>query len=257
MRTVKGPADPPRLGSEARPGSTLGRALEAAQSRGPTADQLRVLEQGVFAALAPGAAASPKVREAAPTPTSAPMSAGAAKLVALLALVSIGAGAGVRWTRRSPRAVGTVAVVEPRTAVRVSSDHADLAAESPPAVESQRVATLEAKAPRSAARRSASARRTAQAVGASSGDELELLERADRALATDPAEALSLAESHAKLFPSGSMAEEREVIAVSALERLGRDREARTRADRFMRMHAGNAYALRIQRALAQNGRQR
>jgi hypothetical protein len=250
--TMTGRTDPPRLGAEAPAGSTLARALEAAQGRGPTPDQLRALERGVFAAIAPGAAAPPSVREPAETPTSAPLSAGAVKLVALLALVSLGAGAGVRWARRSRNAV---AVVEPGTAVRASSGQAGPEAESPPAVERQGVATLEAKAARPAARRGASAKRAARTVEASAGDELELLERADRALTTDPATALSLAESHAKLFPSGSMEEEREVIAVTALERLGRDREARTRADRFMRAHAGNAYALRIQRALAQNGR--
>ena len=47
------------------------------------------------------------------------------------------------------------------------------------------------------------------------------------------------------------MDQEREVIAVNALVNLGRTGEARERAERFARDHAGSAYAARMQSILA------
>jgi hypothetical protein len=85
---------------------------------------------------------------------------------------------------------------------------------------------------------------------APSESELALLERAARSLAAAPAVALALTENHERLFPTGAMVEEREVIAVSALVRLGRPGEARARADLFSRQYSDSAYAIRIQRAL-------
>jgi len=46
------------------------------------------------------------------------------------------------------------------------------------------------------------------------------------------------------------MDQEREVIAVTALVDLGRVPDARLRAERFAREHAGSAYVGRIQRIL-------
>jgi hypothetical protein len=88
----------------------------------------------------------------------------------------------------------------------------------------------------------------AKPVGAPAddGEELRLLSRAHSALALDPAFALTLAHEHRRRFPSGSMDQEREVIAVSALMALGRVDDARQAADRFARDHAGSAYVARI-----------
>ena len=68
---------------------------------------------------------------------------------------------------------------------------------------------------------------------ADDSEELRLLSRAHSALALDPAFALTLAHEHRRRFPSGSMDQEREVIAVSALMALGRVDDARQAADRF------------------------
>jgi hypothetical protein len=64
-----------------------------------------------------------------------------------------------------------------------------------------------------------------------SPSEAALLLRARRALASDPAGALRLTEEHARLFPSGTLVPEREVLAIEALARLGRSDEARQRLD--------------------------
>jgi hypothetical protein len=60
-----------------------------------------------------------------------------------------------------------------------------------------------------------------------------LLLRARRELASDPSSALKLTEEHGKLFPTGTLAPEREVLAVEALAELGRLAEARARLADF------------------------
>jgi hypothetical protein len=84
-------------------------------------------------------------------------------------------------------------------------------------------------------------------VPASAEPESALLRRAQGALASRPAEALALTEVHRARFPRGAFAQEREVIAISALSALGRRDEARARARRFVDDHPGSAYRRRIE----------
>ncbi len=82
---------------------------------------------------------------------------------------------------------------------------------------------------------------------AADGDsEIALLDAAQATLASDPATALSLANRHAARFPSGLLLQEREVIAIEALSRLGRDDEARRRAHRFDQDFPRSAHRPRI-----------
>jgi hypothetical protein len=76
--------------------------------------------------------------------------------------------------------------------------------------------------------------------------EAELLERARGALASSPARALALTEQHRTRFPSGVLAQEREVIAIEALKRLGRTDEAARRAADFARRYPGSAYRKKL-----------
>src|SRR5205814_4173983 len=66
-------------------------------------------------------------------------------------------------------------------------------------------------------------------------DEMTLLDEAQRVLATDPQKALALCERDAKANPRGSMAQEREVLAIDALMRLGKPAEAKSRAEKLDR----------------------
>ena len=77
-----------------------------------------------------------------------------------------------------------------------------------------------------------------------------LLRRAYAATTTAPRQALALTVEHARRFPTGVLAEEREVIAIEALAKLGRDDEARSRSSAFFAAHPGSAYRLRIDDAL-------
>jgi hypothetical protein len=76
--------------------------------------------------------------------------------------------------------------------------------------------------------------------------ELELLDQAERALHAQPAVALELADRHARRFPAGGYAQEREMIAIQALVRLGRSSDASARAERFRRSFPGSAYERRL-----------
>ncbi len=61
-----------------------------------------------------------------------------------------------------------------------------------------------------------------------------LLARAQDALAGSPAQALALTDLHLARFPGGRLTQEREILAVDALLRMGRGADARARATRFV-----------------------
>jgi hypothetical protein len=71
----------------------------------------------------------------------------------------------------------------------------------------------------------------------------EMAQYAELKAANDPARALQLAnEGHAR-FPGGTFWQEREMIAISALARLGRRDEAKKRADAFIAAHPESMYS--------------
>jgi hypothetical protein len=76
--------------------------------------------------------------------------------------------------------------------------------------------------------------------------ELELLQRANAALKTEPAQALALAAQHRQLFPAGILAQEREVIAIKALVALGDSARARDSLTRFERAYPRSAHELEL-----------
>jgi len=83
--------------------------------------------------------------------------------------------------------------------------------------------------------------------------ELSLLERAQQAVTRDPSAALLLCEQHAAAFPNGSFTQEREVIAIDALLRLGRIAQAQARADGFLSHYSDSAHAQRVRALLAKD----
>jgi hypothetical protein len=85
-----------------------------------------------------------------------------------------------------------------------------------------------------------------------SARESELLQRAQSALASDPARALALTDQHRRRFPAGALSEEREAIAIQALRGLGREPEARVRAARFETKYPNSVHRSRVQATAAQ-----
>jgi hypothetical protein len=86
------------------------------------------------------------------------------------------------------------------------------------------------------------------ARAANKPDEATLLARAQAALAADPRTALALSREHQRRFPRGALAEEREVIAIDALKRLGRTSAADARAAAFERRYRGSVHQPRLER---------
>ena len=76
--------------------------------------------------------------------------------------------------------------------------------------------------------------------------ELELLRDARLALRSSPALALGLTEQHSALYPRGKMAQERELIAISALAQLGRHAAVLSRAQRFAHDFPSSPYRKQI-----------
>ncbi len=78
--------------------------------------------------------------------------------------------------------------------------------------------------------------------------ELLLLDRAQRALGSDPRRALAAAREHRRRFPRGQYVQEREVITIEALIALGRSARAEHRAQRFLARHPDSSYARKIRK---------
>jgi outer membrane protein assembly factor BamD (BamD/ComL family) len=85
--------------------------------------------------------------------------------------------------------------------------------------------------------------------------EVRWLDRARALLASDPTAALAHAEAYAQRFPGGALGAERELIAIDALQRMGRASEARARADAFAQHHPGSLYRERLQHLLRATAR--
>lgn len=80
--------------------------------------------------------------------------------------------------------------------------------------------------------------------------EIKLLKRAE-GLRAEPLKALRVLRRHARLYPEGVLAQEREVLAIEALLAAGRRGEAQRRADRFAASHPGSAQLRRVRVLLA------
>jgi hypothetical protein len=76
--------------------------------------------------------------------------------------------------------------------------------------------------------------------------ELEHTAAMKKALASDPARALALAEEGQRRFPDGMFARERAAYAVLALVELGRDQAARQRANAFLARYPKGPLAERV-----------
>lgn len=80
--------------------------------------------------------------------------------------------------------------------------------------------------------------------------EAELLLRAKRAMPADPRHALTLADRHARQFPAGVLAEERELIAIRALVTLEQTSDAQRRVREFERTYPSSPHLAAARRAL-------
>jgi hypothetical protein len=261
-------SDPPRLND---PGSTepesLRRLIQAGRSEVPDDERLRSLggRLGFGVGGLPASAGAAKGAAALLGSAGAKMGA-----VALIALGGAGALAAVHATRARPVVVAAApsAQAAPATASRLPpgppvepvEEAAEIAGDAVPAGPSAAPAPpvarrliardSPAKATESEPPVVSPTMEPSPGAPAPVDTEFSLLEQAQRALAADPRRAIELTERDARLYPSGALAQEREVIAIQALLGLGRTDEARARAARFSQVFAGSAYAPRIAQLL-------
>jgi hypothetical protein len=284
-------ATPPRrLAVLADPSSALVQGLTAARLRGPSEDELRALERNLAAALggaalmgaATGAATAKSgggVAGVARTWLSTP----AMKATTLVILAAVGTTAALAWRRYAPSREHAPAVARPDRAHAVSTVVPAPAAAGPqpmaplPSLSSgapppapPKLAETSPFIRRGGSVRSRHADTARSAVGGrpvavatppgdESGlrdelnlrDELQLIGRAQQVLPHDPGHALALTEEHERRYRVPLLAQEREVIAVAALSKLGRTSEARARAERFVQRFPDSAHVLGIRRLAA------
>jgi RNA polymerase sigma-70 factor (ECF subfamily) len=218
------------------------RARVEARLRRATRVEYRAI---LLAALHPAGAASwlSGLRGAsAPAATTAAAAAGTGTLAAgpvtkIAVAVAIAAGAaGGTWSAvRAPAVHAPAPVVVASAPVRVDARPAAVPA----------IASTDPAPPPSA---SAAARPVAPPREPS---EVELLGRAQDTLDSDPGAALDFAARHARRYPRGALAQEREVLAIDALLRLGRRADAEERAARFDATFPGSPHRRRIDVLLA------
>jgi hypothetical protein len=268
-------SDPPRLleGKGDR-GEALRRALDAAQQDVPNNAALARLAARLPIRGGPdgGSTGGEKLTGSVKATGSA---VGAGASGSLLGSAAVGAGLGlavvVAWfaTSVAPRAAApieataTVALdriapapapqfaaasaapaVAP-TASAVARPVAAPSALSAPSTPSAARVDAATSAPRAAGRAAEHTVERATEPGAES--EASLLQRAQDAIASEPARALALAEAHAAHFPGGALGQEREMIAVAALANQGRAPEARARARRLIAAFPRSAYRRRLE----------
>jgi hypothetical protein len=233
--------DPMRLlDADSEAPEVLRSLLESAGNEGPSPAARARLE----ARLAPLIGLPPAGQAAQGPVTTSAYPAGAATAKIAGGLLLAGAiGIGVWWlTRATPEAPAVEQA--PPAAVELVPKLEEV--EPPPVASPSGPETK----PSAAARPEAAAAPERPAPREESTTEVDLLDEARQALGGNPAKALQLTRLHEQRFPGGVLGQEREVIAIDALSRLGRTAEAKRRAERFNARYPGSAHQSKIDRLI-------
>jgi hypothetical protein len=268
--------DPPRLRD--RPGDmpdSLASAIDALGGAAPTSQDIDALRTNVRLALglppAGGPSHPPTSPPAQPLAPAAKGALTASQWVSwIVAPLGVGAVAGavlLGTTKRpdhhaAPAPIAATSVTAPAAPEPIEIPVAPSAEPTPPVAARPEAAPIVNRAPRASAAPSpeiatqetaprvelapAPAGYPETAPSAPSESEVSLLSRAQEALSRDPARALDLVRDHERKFDAGLLVQEREVIAVEALARLGRTKEAEARAAAFHARFPRSAHGRRI-----------
>lgn len=244
--------DPTRLA--ALPSSPeLTSMIQTARARVPDAMALARLKSGLQASLSvPLSVPPPELPAPAPTPNANPASL--ARLVPLsvalpVLLVAVGGALlGLHFSSSRPRASGSTAaeIAAPRSTPRAALSETRLAPTATPEATNNAAPAPVALRSTSAPRAQASALAPRPSAELPRPSEVELVGQAGRILKADPTRALALTNQHRQLYPVGALSEEREVIAIEALARLGALEAARTRAEQFISSFPRSAHFPRV-----------
>jgi hypothetical protein len=241
------PQDPPRLVDTEEGSDRLRNLVRECKNDVATPEDVKRLESRLVpliwlppTAAGPGATATSG--SGATSATAATTSGAALKTGAAIAIAAALAGGGL-WLSKSTSqpVVRTPAAAEERTSGPSAVEQAPTV-EAPAAVPSE-VDDQTPPATNPPGRSAAPERQPSEVVGESESD---LLGRAQAALRADANRALSLAAEHRRKFPNGVLVQEREVLSIEALERLGRHKEAVSRAEGFLRSFPGSAHRSKV-----------
>jgi hypothetical protein len=267
--------DPPRLRTPGSGASESARALlERSRAELPDAEQLARLAQRL-PRLGGGGGHAPSEAPSPTPPASPPLPAAPAAAGSMVPSALIGAAVGLAmvwgmWQRDASTPSAQVPLPPASAEARASTRTPAAGVPAPPAPSSaaaQAPDPLRSPAPSASLSTSTPSPRAAPTEAAASskggslgstegpspGDaetEIELLLRAQQSLPLHPAAALAAAEEHRRRFPGGGLAQEREVIAVSALVALGRRDEAQVLAKRFAESYPRSAHRAGIEALL-------
>lgn len=250
---MKDPQDPPRLIDGEDGSQRLRDLVRECRNDVASPDDVKQLESSlaplIWAPIAPPAAPPNAAGPGAATgsagtaSTTAATSGVAVKVAAAVAIAAGVAGGGL-WLAKSTSPAGGGRSTTVEQATNPTAATPDNVPPSPPN-EPAAPTDDQASAPKSthdATGRSAPLDRGEAAAESES----DLLGRAQAALRTDPSKALALAAEHRRKFPKGVLVQEREVLSIEALERLGRHQEAVARANSFLRSFPGSAHRSKV-----------
>lgn len=244
--------DPTRLSEGSEAPEELRNLLQGAREDMPTESQLKRVATRLGPLLG-GAAVGTAAGAGAASTSGATASATGGAAVAIkvgAALVAAGViGGGAIWFATRPGALPpshdkhAAPVAAPATPAR--AEHRQAATPAATSVPEQ---TLPA-APEHAAPKAAQQPKPAKAsppAEKAAPSEASLLQAAQSALKTDPHRALALVDEHRRLYPNGALSQEREVIAIEALSRLGRSKEAKEKAKDFKQRYPDSAHESKV-----------
>ena len=220
-------SDPGRL-SKAAPESPLGRLLASAERDAPSDRELARLAERLAAVL-----------DQAPVPAAvAPRSSLLTKVAVTVGVAAFFVGG--LWVLRRPTTPPLAPQKPSSSPLTVVSAAPNVTGAAVAPAPSSSAAVAPAPAQRVMPQKPAPD--PLKSPSAEGPSEPVLLEQARRTLASSPATALALTNQHLARFPHGLLAQEREVIAIEALRRLGRNAEADRRAAAFAQAFPGSAH---------------
>ena len=245
--------DPTRW-SDAGPSAPDGFAqlARAEQARGPSDAQLARMMQGVAVQIG-----RPELADAYRAHAQSVAAGVSGALIAKLGVATVVLGvaaAAVWWPRADPsertqvqspaRVPRTAAATQRADAIEPSRERKPASTPAAEAPADANAAGARAEIPLPASPRTVA--RKGASVGGDPAQELALLKQAQQVLRDDPRRALFFAERHRARFARGQLVQEREMLAVEALLRLGRTRDARRRAVAFEQRHPQSSHLPRL-----------
>ncbi|HMA91716.1 MAG TPA: hypothetical protein VKP30_03475, partial [Polyangiaceae bacterium] len=187
------------------------------------------------------------------TATSGASGSLAVKLLGAVLIAGAAAG-GATYLVRGPGQAATTSIpsVSAGTAPNpVATEH--LVENTSLQAATEPTATSSATAPTPAPEASTVRHRPVNRDNTTNATEATLLDAARAKLRTDPKRAVELTREHARRFPNGVLVQEREVIAIEALRRLGQDDAAKKRGEDFNQQYPDSAHQSKIGQTLKGN----